>query len=336
METKNNKISMKKFIDFSFLEDHKKLKIWRISFLGIFAFIFLLIFFFTLTNNGYRFLFNDANQILNDTFLKICVGLFCGFGLTTAGCAMQGVSRNDLAGPTTMGFMPAATLGIIVYQIIGVKSIPLMLVFSLLFALCVLVLNFFTLKSQKNNSRNYKMILSGVITGALLTTVSSILTSKFPLINQTIVPWIGSVTTNISWESFMYTAPLILIGIVMISLISKNLNIIENDPSLAKALGLNAEKTFWIAGTGTILITISSVYLIGSVSMIGIVMPHIVRMLFRTRDYRFLIPMSGVLSSTILILSIWINSVYTLGLNLFAVLISVPIFIYVIFKGKNK
>lgn len=335
MVEKNNQI-VKKF-GFNFLNDSKKLKIWRVSFLIFFIVIFLIMFFISLTNNGYRFLFDDKDSIINYTLLKTLIAILCGFGLTTAGCAMQGVTRNDIAGPTTMGFMPAATLGIMLYQITQKPSIPLMICFALIFSFLILLMNFFTLKIQKNNTKGYKMILTGVITGALITSVSSILTSLIPIINETVVPWIGTVTTNISWDNFVYCGPLILIGILLISIMSKNLNIIENDPALAKSLGLNAEKTFWVVGLGTVLITVSSVIMIGSITMIGIVIPHLVRMIFRTRNYKFIIPFSGVISSFIMLLSLWINSVYTLGLNLFAVAVSLPLFIYlVLFKKENR
>lgn len=336
MEENKLKVQHKKFFDIHFLKNKTNLKIWRITFISIFAVLFVLITFFSIVSNGYRFIFNDKDYIISNTLLKTLIGLLCGFGLTAAGCAMQGVTRNDLAGPTTMGFMPASTLGIMVYQIVGISSIPLMLFFSFIFAFAILLLGYITLKTQKNNSRNYKMILVGVIVGALLTTISTIMTEEIPTIKQSIIPWIGTVTEHITWEAFYWTTPLILISIVMIGLISNNLNIIENDPSLAKSLGLNAEATFWIAGISSILITISSVYLIGSVALLGMVMPHIIRIIFRTRNYKFLIPVAGFTSATIMIFSLWINGIYTLGLNLFAVVVSVPVFLMVIFKRKNE
>ncbi len=334
MENKN--IQVNKKFGMNFLKNTKKLKIWRISFLIFFTFIFLIMLFISITNNGYRFLFDDKSSIVSYTLLKTLIGILVGFGLTTAGCAMQGVTRNDISGPTTMGFMPAATLGIMVYQIIQKPSIPLMICFALVFSFLILILNFFTLKLQNNSRKDYKMILTGVIIGTLITTISSILTSLIPVINETIIPWIGTVSTNISWNNFIYCGPLILIGVLLITIISKNLNIIENDPSLAKSLGLNAEKTFWFAGLGTVLITVSSVIMVGSITMIGIVIPHLVRMIFRTRNYKFIIPFSGLISSFIMMLSLWINSLYTLGLNLFAVIVSLPLFIYLVLFKKEK
>ncbi len=336
MTTSNIQIKQKSFSIKNFLNDSSNLKKWRIVFLVIFSVLFTVMLFFSIFHNTYRFIFDDKDYIISNTLLKTLIGLLCGFGLTAAGCAMQGVTRNELAGPTTMGFMPASTLGIMIYQVIGISSIPLMLTLSFVFAILVLGVAYIALKTQKNNSRNYKMILVGVIIGALLTTVAAIMTEEIPVIKQSIIPWIGTVSTNITWDSFYWTGPFILLGIIIIGLISKNLNIIESDPALATSLGLNVELTFWLAGISTVLITISSVYLIGSVALLGVVMPHIVRIIFRTRNYKFLIPVSGFISATIMIFALWINAKYTLGLNIFAVIISVPVFIFVVFKRKNN
>lgn len=325
----------RKFCDFSFLNNRKKLKLWRVIFFTILFILFVLMSLISLLNNGYRFIANDSQVILKVTLIKTLIGMICGFGLTTAGAAMQSVTKNDLAGPTTMGFMPAATLGIMIYQIIQFPSIPLMIFMAFVFALLVFLINYLSLRFQNDYGKGYKMILIGVIIGAFITTISSIITTYVPIINQTILPWIGTITTNISWENFIYCAPLILLGIVLITLKIKTLNVIENDKQLANCLGVNYELTFWVVGIGSILITVSSVILIGSVTMIGVVIPHLVRMLFRTKNYKIVIPVSGILSSTIIMFSLWINSLYTLGLNLFATAISTPLFLYIIFRRKK-
>lgn len=330
-----SEIKKKKFIDFSFLNNQKKLFTWRISFLSTILVLFVIFFLISTLNDGYGFIANDSQKILNTTLLKTLAGLLCGYGLTCAGCAMQSVTKNELAGPTTLGFMPAATLGIMIYQIIQYPSIPLMIFFAFLFAAIIFLINYLSLKFQKEYNKGYKMILIGVIIGAFITTISSIITTYVPIANQTILPWIGTISTNLSWDYFKYCAPLIIIGILMITWKTKTFNIVENDKELANSLGVNYELTFWISGIGSILITVSSVVLIGSVTMIGIVIPHLVRMIFRTRNYKFIMPVSGILCATIIIFSLWINSKYTLGLNLFSTIISVPLFIYIISR-RNK
>ena len=309
-------------------------RIYWIIMISIFSLLFLTIFFISIFNNGFKFT-SDGKEILEFTLLKTLIGLLCGFGLTTAGCAMQGITRNDLAGPTTMGLIPAASLGILIYQLINFVSVPIKILLSLVFSFLIFLVNFFTMKYQNNGSKNYKLILIGIIFGALLTTISTIITSLVPYINQTIISWIGLVDIEINWENFIYCGPLVLLGILIISFLSKNLNIIENDYALAKSLGLNVELTLWLTGIGTIFITVSSVIMVGSITMIGIVIPHLVRMLFKTRNYKFIIPVSGFISSTILIFSLWINARYSLGLNLFSTIVSVPLFLYIIFRDKK-
>lgn len=336
MNNTNISLEKKKFSNCSFLKNRRNFIIWKRTILSLIIFLFITMTIISITNDGYKFITNDANSILNTTLLKTLVAIICGYGLTSAGCAMQSITKNDLAGPTTLGYMPAATLGIVVFDIIQIPSIPLKIFLSFCFAFISFLVTFLTLRFQKKNTnKSYKIILIGIIIGALLTTISSIITTYSPLISQTILPWIGTININISWDYFQYCAPLILIGILLIAYKTKTLNIIESGEVLSKSLGVNYELTFWIAGIGVILITVSSVVMIGSVTMLGIVLPHLIRMIFKTRNYKFIIPVSGILSALIIMFSLWINSKYTLGLNIFSAIASVPIFIYIVFR-RNK
>lgn len=325
----------KKFMNLNFLEDKKNLKIWRSVFVSILLIAFIIIFIISILNNGLRFVVGDAQIIINETLLKTLCGFICGFGLTTAGAAMQSVTRNELAGPTTLGFMPAALIGIMIYQVIPISSPALMIFLAFIFSFIIFMISYLAIRMQKKYNKNYKIILIGVIIGAFITTISSVIITYVPQINQNILPWIGTITTNISWTNFYYCAPLILIGILLISIKIKTLNLIESDKELAKSLGVNYELTFWMVGIGSILITVSSVILIGSITMIGIVIPHLMRMLFRTKRYEVIIPLSGLFASTIVMFALWINSLYTLGLNIFTSVISTPLFLYIIFR-RNK
>lgn len=336
MERSLKQVKKTKFINANFFNNQTYLKKWRITIFIVLFISFLIVTLISFFNNGYKFVIDQPEIILKKTLIKTFIGIICGFGLTTAGCAMQSVTRNDLASPTTLGFMPAASLGIMIYEIIQIPSIIFMIFMAFIFALFIFVINYLSLKFQNDYSKGYKMILIGVISGAFITTISSIITTFVPIINQTILPWIGTINTNISWNTFIYCAPLALTGILMILIKIKTLNIIENDKLLAKSLGVNYELTFWIVGIGSILISISSVIMIGSVTMIGIVIPHLIRMLFKTKNYKIIIPISGMVSSTIIVFALWINTLYTLGLNIFAAIIATPLFLYIIFRRKKN
>ena len=88
-------------------------------------------------------------------------------------------------------------------------------------------------------------------------------------------------------------------------------------------------------GIASVLLTISAVNLVGSLVIIGIVIPHLTRMILGTKNYYMVTPVSGILTGTIIMIAMYINSIAGLGLNLYAVIISVPIFIYMIMKRNG-
>lgn len=308
---------------------------YRFICLSIISILFVGLFFFTLIYTGITYETNPSNWIKYNTLLRTSSASIVGFGLSVAGCGMQGVTRNELSGPTTMGLLPAATFGILIAEAIGLKEVYWIFLFGIVMCFIVLLINFSTLKIKGYSTDNFKTILIGLILGALLTSAGIVLKSFFPSITETVVVWIGNVNfKNYTWERFSYAAPSILIGVLLISFVQNKLNIIEKDTALATSLGINIKSVYWVVGIASVLISISSILLLGSVVIIGIVIPHICRMLLRTRDYRWLIITSGLLTGLILNFATLMNVMFRLGITLFTVVIFVPIFILMIFRRK--
>lgn len=319
----------KKFVNYTNTPNYRV-----ICLLTIFL-LFLFFYFFTVIFNGITFETDPNNWIKYQSLLRASSSAIVGFGLAVAGCGMQGVTRNDLSGPTTMGLLPAATFGIMVSQAIGLSQVYSIYLFGIGFCFLILLINFATTKITGYNSNNFKTILVGLILGSLLTSLGILLKIIFPLITESIVMWIGGTSSNYTWERFYYAAPSILVGIFLIILVQNKLNIIEKDVSLAISLGINIKLVYWIVGIACVLISISSILLLGSVVVIGIVIPHICRMILRTRDYRWLIPTSGFLTAFILEFATLMNVMFQLGITLFTVVIFVPIFILLAIRKKG-
>ncbi|MGL4647409.1 MAG: iron ABC transporter permease [Mycoplasmoidaceae bacterium] len=321
------------FLQTRFIKFRSNTKLIRIisafAILLSFCTIILISFF----HSGFRF--EGINQNDLENVLRTLVGLSAGFSLAVSGAGMQAVTRNQLAGPTTLGFLPAATLGILIYYLIGYDSISLMIFMAFLFALIILGINFLATKFTKNDYKSHKVILMGIILGALVSSISIVITQLVPKLNQTIIPWIGQIGLDYNWEKASYALPIILIGTLIIILFSNKLNIVENDPYLAKSLGINIDLIYWITGLASLLITVSSVILIGSLAMIGIVIPHLIRMMFKTRDYKIITPMAGLFCSTVIIFALLINSRWNIGITFFTSILSAPIFIYLVLRKKG-
>lgn len=338
MIVKNNFYN-KFFIKFS----EKNNLLQKIIFGIVFSFLFLFFSIFTLFHNGLEFV--NLSDIVDKTLLYTLTAIITGFGISFVGCSMQSITRNELAGPTTLGFLPASSLGILVYNIIDFNKIlpnaspiqlfPFMLLFSFLFSFIILVINLITMKSKINYTSKNRMILVGLILSMLVTTISSMLVALIPKINATIVPLIGIIDINITWDRASYVFPLITIFSLIILSQSNKLNIIQKNYLLAKTLGININLVNWICGISSLIIVSSSVSLIGSITLIGIVIPHLTRMIFKTTNNWAILPVSGFISSTLLIIALWINRLFTFGVNFFLAIVLLPLFIYLIIRKKE-
>lgn len=315
-----------KFIEYQKTNSYKLL--FTIIFLFLSIFIYLLTIFFT----GTQF---TVNVIEYGTLLRTTSAAITGFGLSIAGCGMQGITRNDLSGPSTLGILPAATFGIIISQILKLEHIYFVFIFSFIFTFLVLIINFINIKIT-TGKHHYKPILIGLILGAILISLSFILKSVFPYVSERLHIWIGSESNSYTWKKFFYATPIIFIGILIILSSINKINIIDKNISIAISLGINIKKTYWTVGIGSVLIAVSSVILFGSISIIGVVIPHICRMILKTRDYKWLILSSGFLSASVVMFSTLMNAMFSLGINLFIVFIFVPIFLLSIFIQKKK
>lgn len=335
------KLKNKKFIDnYLYFKKTKKYKIIVLSiiFLLFFSAFFSMLFIDVL--NPKNNILTSPLYVINKNSLPLLVGIFSGIALSTAGCAMQGITRNSLAGPTTLGFLPIATLGIFVVHAIGMSNKTFLLyITSFLFSILALIINFISFR--KGNSKTTKIILVGIVFGSLITSVNGILASKFIAINSSVQMWLGSTGLtyylgNQRWEKFFYSSILIFIGFIIIQFNSKKLNIYESDPSLAISLGINVNKLYWIISIASILLSIASINLVGSIVIIGIVIPHLTRYLLSTKNYYLIIPISGIITGLIISFSIYMNALYDVGTNFYSSIISAPIFIYLIFFRKSK
>lgn len=326
------------------LKSWRKTKNYRIVILITVLVVFIVLFLTMLFINPIEpseTIINNASFVIEKNLLPMLVGLISGIALSTAGCAMQGITRNSLAGPTTLGFLPIATMGIFVVKAIGLdKQTYFLYIFAFVFSLIALLINYLGMRNSYKSGANFKIILVGLIFGALITSINAVLVSYFPQINESVQMWLGSTNItynlgNFKWEKFIYSAPLILLAFIVILSYAKKLNIVESDINLAITLGINIKKMYLVLGLASITLTIASINLIGSVVIIGIVMPHLARALLNTRNYNQIIPISSLMTGLLLTVAMYINNFYSLGLNLYAVAISAPIFLYLIFFRKK-
>ncbi|MBU2541161.1 MAG: iron ABC transporter permease [Candidatus Omnitrophica bacterium] len=274
-------------------------------------------------------------KIIQLRFMRLVLALIAGGGLAVSGVILQGLTRNPLAEPYLLGISSGAALGAVSCLLIGV-DIRLQPIISFLFA----ALTFYAVYSiAKVNQKIFmhSLILSGVIISILISSVTMFLVSLSP----------NEALHGMSWWSLgslhIFSQPLLIIvgvtvtiAVVFSLFFARNLNAISLGEEEAMHLGIDVEKTKKILFLIAALITASLVSTCGMIGFVGLIIPHMCRLLLGP-NHRVLMPASVLAGAAFLIIAD-IFSRNLMGsvevpIGVITALIGAPVFI-ILFKHK--
>lgn len=281
--------------------------------------------------------------ILESRLPKAFTAVLCGSALSLAGLLMQTLFKNPLAGPYILGISSGAALGVALLimgaGLIGISvsssmSISIAALFGSLSVLMILFLVSFRVKDVMT------LLIFGVMLGSISTAIISLiqfLTTDYQL--KSFIIWtLGSLTAVSIEELITLSGALVLCTFIALRQ-SKNLNAILIGESFAKSLGINirASRLAIILTTGILAGLVTA--FCGPIAFVGIIIPHLCRLLFKTSNHFVLIPFSILLGANVLLFSDIISHIPSNGLSLpinsITSIIGVPIIIWIIF-GKKK
>lgn len=263
--------------------------------------------------------------------------IFVGIGLSISGTAMQGITRNQLASSYSLGTIASATLAIILVDYIFKVDNPGLNIFLVLLISAIISMIFLliTFSPKVNPAR---VIVIGMIISIFLSSLTYILRIKFDLTAQ-MISFLAVDSFNATWEKFQITAPIIGVGSAFLMFLGRQIQIFETNPEKAKTLAIKQNTLRFLASFTVILIASSSVYLIGPISFIGILIPQLARMILRnqasTRKIMLLsIPLSIVI---LLVAQILTRAFFSYGFTINAIIAIVagPLVIYQVVKGGD-
>ncbi|MBO4357237.1 MAG: iron ABC transporter permease [Candidatus Methanomethylophilaceae archaeon] len=246
--------------------------------------------------------------------------IFTGFSLGISGMVMQGLLRNPLVSPFTLGVSTAASFGaamaIVIGSLILGSSVDiyitllnsqlsfediLMIVFAFATSMCSVGI-ILILGRGKNVSRS-SVILCGVVISYLFQ--AGIMAAKYFSDDdqlREITLWIMGSMNRASWGTDLILLPIIIISSILLFKMSMDLNALSAGDDLAQSLGVNVEK---LRRNGMIictLLTSACLAFTGVIGFIGLMAPHLSRMIIGN-DSRYLLPASGLMGITILSIS---------------------------------
>jgi iron complex transport system permease protein len=285
--------------------------------------------------------------ILDFRIPKAITAILVGSGLSIAGLLMQTLFRNPLAGPFVLGISSGASLGVAILILgagflggvignITTSSWSLAVAASLGSAMVL-----FAVILAANKVRNTMSILIiGLMFGSLSAAFISVLSyfSEASKIQQYIFWGFGSLG-NLSWEELTVFAIIFTVGIIGVLRVIKPLNGLLLGENYAKSLGINIKLSRNIILIITSLLTGVITAFAGPIAFIGLAVPHITKLVFKTSNHKVLIPAVAIVGAIILLICDLIaqlpTSEFTLPINAITSLFGAPIVIWLLIRKKK-
>jgi iron complex transport system permease protein len=243
--------------------------------------------------------------ILDIRLPRVILTGLVGAALAVAGATYQGLFRNPLADPYLIGVAQGAALGAVIGfslpfdgWVMGFGIIPILAFAGALISVAIV----YSLARVGKTLPMTTLILAGVALGALWGSVVSYLIITSGEKMHGIIFWLMGSFSLSAWSEVQVVLPYVLVGVVVILLYSRSLNVMQLDEEQAQQLGINVERVKLILLAAATLITAAAVSFVGTIGFVGIIIPHAVRLIWGP-DYRFLLPLSVLTGATFLILA---------------------------------
>jgi iron complex transport system permease protein len=226
-----------------------------------------------------------------------------GAGLSVSGVAFQALLRNPLADPYLLGVSSGAAVGAIIAILLGLGTFSLGLPLASFLGALLTILVVFYFGRQDGKIHPHMLLLAGVITGSFL----SALIMFFLSVSQkeelhTILFWLMGDFSFSSPRVILIILPYILLGVVLLYLRARHLNLILSGEENAVQLGVDVERFKLLSYLSASLMTAACVSACGLIGFVGLIIPHSVRLMFGP-DHRLLIPSAALLGASFLVAS---------------------------------
>lgn len=274
---------------------------------------------------------------------RVVLAGLVGASLAIAGAAFQGLLKNPLADPYTLGVSSGASVGAVTTLFFGI-SVPFLGIFTLpVFSMIgALVTMFLVITFAKLVDRAMKMetiILTGIIFSSFLGSVISLMIALTGEELRQIISWLlGSVSMR-GWSFVQMAIPFILIGTLLLWLNRRELNAMLFGEERAQHLGVNVKKRKMMILIGGSMLTGTAVAVSGTIGFVGLVVPHMTRLLFGS-DNRHVLPLSFINGAALLIIcdlvSRTIIAPTELPIGVITAFIGAPVFAFIFFRQRKK
>jgi iron complex transport system permease protein len=281
----------------------------------------------------------SSTVLFNIRLPRMCAAILVGMALSGSGACYQGIFRNPMVDPSLLGVTAGSAFGaaLAILLSIGVGGIQLFSFgFGLISVFATVMLSTFV---GKRGEKTLTLVLCGIVTGTLFSAMVSMIKyvadpfSKLPAITY----WLMGSLASINLSDVRIAAIASVGGIIPLLLVRWRINVLSFGDEEAKAMGVDAGRIRAIAIVSSTLMTASAVSISGMVGWIGLVVPHLARMLVGP-SFPVLLPASLLLGGTFLLVVDTVARVafpIEIPIGILTAIIGAPFFVFLLARGRR-
>lgn len=259
-----------------------------------------------------------------------------GSNLAVSGVLLQSVMKNPLADPGITGVSSGASVAAIIILLVLPAYTNVLPLFSFLGGAIACALVY--MMAWKNGLKPERIVLAGVAVNTILGGFISLLSTLFSDKIQSAILWLNGSLATKTWADVDMLAGYSIMGLVIALFLVRSTNVLQLGDEAAKNLGFNVNRTRLIISGVAVFLAAISTSVVGVISFVGLIVPHIARMLMGS-DHKYTIPFSMVLGGIILLmadtLARTIGGSIEIPVGVITSIVGGPFFLYLLRKRGN-
>lgn len=267
---------------------------------------------------------------------RLLIGILAGFALSCAGTIFQGILKNPLASIDVLGITKGAGFMAVLVLTMPIKAYLTVPLAALVGGVGVAVLLLWY--SRKNGFESKKIIIMGIAMNALFDAGIQYFTLNNNTDIQTTLTWLVGSLWGKFWNELAILSVFFLLIVPIIMLLSRKLDVLSLSDEVAIGIGENVKRTKIILLILAVLLTASSVSIVGTISFIGLIAPHLAK-IFVGQRHQLLLPMSGLIGALLIVVSDTIGSTVfapiEIPVGIITAVVGAPYFIYLLLNKKR-
>jgi len=292
---------------------------------------------------------DERTRLILETirFPRVVMGMLVGSALAVSGAVMQGLFRNPLADPGIIGVSSGASLGAVsvivlggtflqtFVAVLGVFALPIAAFFGAL----VVTLILYRLSTHDGSTSIATLLLGGIAIAAFAGAVTGILVFMADDVQlRDLTFWNLGSLAGATWIKCISIAPVVLISIAASPFLARGLNALSMGEATAHHVGISVQSFKKIAVIGVAAATGAAVAVSGGIGFIGIIVPHLLRLLIGP-DNRYLLIGSALLGAALLLICDTISRIVVspseLPIGTVTALLGSPIFLWILLHRRG-